>query len=705
MAGNVDSSGKISLTENVAMICGTGIENPAEMLNEKYLAIRSTDSSELLTLIDSNAYDYMDSIRETTNIIKSEFDLESEKGEEVGCVLSEDGNSLIAICSGNGLAEYDLEINEALIKSYTKYPVYNIGRFDNTIVAIEKDGDNIYLELIDWTYPTDYSVTIPSALQVGERAVIDCDSVTDLSLDYTYESSDPQTVSVDQYGILNAWKGGSAVITIDSSPVSVKKSFEITVDDSNCSNITCKTVTSEGEKSSTIHKDFLYNWYKPVTNAYLEETSSGEYERVEYIGDEIYVETYNSDYVLESTKKISMELSVFGGYYRGENYRYIVFGQNNTDESDTTEVIRVVKYDDNWKRLGECSIKGANTRIPFQAGGLDMVEADGKLYIHTCHTMYQTGDGLNHQANCTFIIKEETMKLLDSSSGIVNYSYGYVSHSFAQYVATDGDYIYRVDLGDAYPRGINYVKTNVKYKLSKSEDYYTIIGIPGAIGSNYTGYTLNALEVTENYAVIMGAGVEDYSDDQQNIWIYVVDKESTKGEKIMITDYANGTNIRFGAKKLVKLNSHQFLAMWEECIYNGTYFEDYVTKMVLLDESGQHIGDIYTSNLPLGECDPIVNSNGNVLWYTTSSGSPEFVEINPYRLSEVSKATTGKPGDVNADNDVNISDLMQVLNHVSGKSTLTGTAFDAGDVTGDGKVDLQDLMKILNFVSGKSKEL
>jgi hypothetical protein len=48
---------------------------------------------------------------------------------------------------------------------------------------------------------------------------------------------------------------------------------------------------------------------------------------------------------------------------------------------------------------------------------------------------------------------------------------------------------------------------------------------------------------------------------------------------------------------------------------------------------------------------------------------------------------------------------MQVLNHVSGKSTLTGTAFDAGDVTGDGKVDLQDLMKILNFVSGKSKEL
>jgi hypothetical protein len=62
-------------------------------------------------------------------------------------------------------------------------------------------------------------------------------------------------------------------------------------------------------------------------------------------------------------------------------------------------------------------------------------------------------------------------------------------------------------------------------------------------------------------------------------------------------------------------------------------------------------------------------------------------------------------GDTNGDNNVNISDLMLVLNHVCGKSTLTGTAFTAGDVNGDGKVDLQDLMKILNFVSGKSKEL
>jgi hypothetical protein len=59
------------------------------------------------------------------------------------------------------------------------------------------------------------------------------------------------------------------------------------------------------------------------------------------------------------------------------------------------------------------------------------------------------------------------------------------------------------------------------------------------------------------------------------------------------------------------------------------------------------------------------------------------------------------PGDVNNDGKVSLSDLMLVLNHVSGKKYLTGDAIEAADVDGNGKVNLQDLMKILNYVSGK----
>lgn len=60
------------------------------------------------------------------------------------------------------------------------------------------------------------------------------------------------------------------------------------------------------------------------------------------------------------------------------------------------------------------------------------------------------------------------------------------------------------------------------------------------------------------------------------------------------------------------------------------------------------------------------------------------------------------PGDIDANGVINLFDLMRCLNHVSGKSILTGDAFTAADVDQNGTVNLFDLMRILNYVSGKS---
>ena len=60
------------------------------------------------------------------------------------------------------------------------------------------------------------------------------------------------------------------------------------------------------------------------------------------------------------------------------------------------------------------------------------------------------------------------------------------------------------------------------------------------------------------------------------------------------------------------------------------------------------------------------------------------------------------PGDVDGDGAVNLFDMMQCLNHASGKTVLTDDAFTAADVDKNGVVDLFDLMRILNYVSGKS---
>jgi hypothetical protein len=62
-------------------------------------------------------------------------------------------------------------------------------------------------------------------------------------------------------------------------------------------------------------------------------------------------------------------------------------------------------------------------------------------------------------------------------------------------------------------------------------------------------------------------------------------------------------------------------------------------------------------------------------------------------------------GDANLDGQVDLTDLMLCLHHVSGRRIMSGQALAASDVDGNGTVDLQDLMKILHYVSGRNSTL
>lgn len=186
--------------------------------------------------------------------------------------------------------------------------------------------------------------------------------------------------------------------------------------------------------------------------SYLYENSSGGLTRVEYTGGQVVVENYTSSFAFVDSRTIQPELPIWGGFFAGETYNFLIFGQNNPAESDSTEVIRVVKYDKNWKRLGAASLKGANTVIPFDAGSLRCDEYGGYLYIRTCHEMYTSDDGLNHQANITMAVRQSDMTITDSFYDVMNIGSGYVSHSFNQFILVDEDgKIITLDHGDAYP--------------------------------------------------------------------------------------------------------------------------------------------------------------------------------------------------------------------------------------------------------------
>lgn len=76
------------------------------------------------------------------------------------------------------------------------------------------------------------------------------------------------------------------------------------------------------------------------------------YMRVAYDGSKVRVEYYDTQFNLQRKGSLDLELPIWGGFYAGQDAYYLAEAQNNTEQSDTKEVIRVIKYDKNWRRLG-----------------------------------------------------------------------------------------------------------------------------------------------------------------------------------------------------------------------------------------------------------------------------------------------------------------------------------------------------------------
>lgn len=389
------------------------------------------------------------------------------------------------------------------------------------------------------------------------------------------------------------------------------------------------TTSASPVVSNNKGKQNYTKWSVPATS-YLTKNEGGTVTRVEYVKDKVYAETYSSDRKLLDQKKILAELPLFGGFYAGKNNYFLVFGQGNPKEDDSVEVIRVVKYDKEWNRQGAASLYGANTLTPFNAGSLRMTESGDMLYVRTCHTMYKSSDGLNHQANLTFSVRTTDMKITDQLSSIWNISGGYVSHSFNQRIITDGEDLVAADHGDAYPRSVVLVK--YAGKAGKEEftgycDSVDVLPIQGQIGANNTGVSLGGLEASDTAYLVAGNSVAQDSAEKynasgvRNIFVTSTRKNNFTQEGTTvhwITNYDSKNNVVVSTPQLVKVNNNKFLLMWTE----GSQ-----VKCVELNASGEPVAEIYSIKGALSDCQPIVTENG-VLWYYTNNSKPVFCTAN-----------------------------------------------------------------------------
>lgn len=635
-------------------------QDNASLLNNKYLVTSSTYYNRVM-IFDSNSDNFNKCLslpREVSrdNIYYSSYDLSSIG---VRAVYNENHDSIILYESGKTLSEYDLETGKKLAAFDAEHNVFNLMKSGDKIIITEKENDEYYIEIVDWSDTEKISVIgEKNQMIVGENQQLSAENGRNYNLIYSWSSSDSSVVSVTGNGKISAWREGKAVVTCTSADGKYSADYVITV--------TSDIITPDnpvaklnGTVSDNI-SDNNYSIYGTVVNSYLYENDDNTLTRVEYLGENgIIVETYSSDCELIDSRKIDAELTKFGGFFSGKDANYFVFGQDNSEESNDCEVIRIVKYSKNWERLGECSFSGANTYEPFHAGSLRMTENDGMLYVYTCHTMYTSGDGNHHQSNMTYVIDEETMIASQYYYGIMNISYGYVSHSFNQFIKSDGNYLYRVDHGDAYPRAVSITRCDVDGSITKAIYTYPL-NIQGYTGANATGVSIGGFELSGDNCLIVGNTVDQSSFEtynaygQRNIFLTVTDKALSGTETIMLTNYTAGDNITPRTPQLVKLNDDQFLIMWEE--YNKNNGEIRV-KMVNVDGYGNLISGIATDNVRLSDCQPVVTNDGLVKWYTTNGNEVSMCVINPYDLKLI--------GDVDGDGKINIRDATKIQLYLS----------------------------------------
>ena len=615
------------------------------LLDGKYLAYTCRFMSSKVGFIDSNKFDLTkDSMPYIFGVYRDELE-PGKSGYDnysygVRAQYVKGTDSFVIYGNSNTLFEMDKKGNQ-LSTFKTLAHVFCMNRIgDNIVIVEQQDSKSYYLEVIPWKKATKVTISAPSTSTVVAKT-IKLSAKTDSALDekLTWTSSNTKVATVSADGKVYATGKGTATITVATNN-GIKDSVKITVKDNTALvNPDLKTASKGAKSINASAQD--YTVWASVNNSYIYEDNDQNIWRAEYIGTKIKVEKYSKGAKeLLATYTVTPELPIFGGVYFSSDYNYVVTGKANPKYDDKAEVLRITRYTKHWNKVDHVSVKGANTYEPFHAGSCRFAEAGGKLYIHTCHTMYDDGDGLNHQANMTFVVNKSKMKVVDSYYGVMNIAQaGYVSHSFNQFIKLDGKQMYRVDHGDAYPRGVTITAFNLSDKVTNVR--YTIpVTYDGTNGYNYTGVSVGGFEISKQSCII--AYSEDIEEDtsHRNIYVSVTDKLFNSTKKVKLTSFTKSSEVRASTPQLVKVSDYLFAVLWEE---RDLTKDTRSVKAMLIDGAGKRSSSIVTIKGRLSDCQPILCKDGCIRWYSTNGTSPTFYAVQPFKLAGLHEHKYGKP--------------------------------------------------------------
>lgn len=437
-------------------------------------------------------------------------------------------------------------------------------------------------------------------------------------------------------------------------------------------------------------------YHARAVNSYLCENKSGGLTRVEFIDEMVVIENYDQNFRYLSGRTIAPELPKWGGFFAGENYNFLIYGQDNLGEDNGREVIRVVKYSKDWQRLGSGSMYGGECQVYeiFRGASLRCAEYGGYLYILTASTAYAGSDGLHHQGTLSVKVQQNSMAV---SEGYI----GGASHSFNQYIFINSDgNIVSSEHGDGYPRTLKFQirvsDANIgKYDPIGSTYGRVILDIPGKIGQNFTGCQLGGVaEVSQGYVAAYNYnGMTNASKGQ--VYYYFVHNGSELGNTISLAGPGNLSN-----PVLVPTGLNGGYLLWNRKVADMPSDNLFYVRY----RADGTVGPVQETTGLLSDCQPI-QYNGKVVWYVTGSSSWESDKSAPvfYQLDATGLTTTPANGVSMSDNpsqDVAFASTQRVwLNGMTREFKMYALKDENGDSTN--YIKLRDLAYIIRGSKGQ----
>ena len=363
--------------------------------------------------------------------------------------------------------------------------------------------------------------------------------------------------------------------------------------------------------------------------------------RVFFDGQRIGVEYFDVNMNLTRKGSLELELPIWGGFYAGSDGYYLVEGNNNTDCVDDTEVIRIIKYDTSWNRLGAGKIQAKGgwnyeIRFPFDYSCVNLAEIGDKLYVITGREGYiDPKYGQGHQGMMLIQMDEKTFE--------TEVVYGDFWHSFAQYIkaGTDGLYILEQSEGGRCTKLSKCIP-----ETGKTQASFSVLDYGGTRDSAWSipcYASVDGLELSRTHALSVGTSIDQSnyenatSDTPYNVYLTATpfDSFSKDGTSVRwLTSYTDGGKSFLGLH-ITKVNDNRFMISWEEEPDEDLSLadpEDALSfgklKYMFVDGAGEPKSQVYSADAPVTDCVPII-IDGKIVYYASSENMFNIYTIDP----------------------------------------------------------------------------